>query len=334
LAAYLLLGGRLVGHGSARGYAEEITIGVAPVRPGRISEVRVALGAAVVRGDELARLDTTELDAHRARLEAERDVARAKLAAAGGVQDAAVLRSEVWQLRTVAAARRDRAELAALDRELRRLEGLYRDKLVRASDIEPVRRQHEALAARVNTFAVAAQTGRAGLGSTGALQGAASRGDRGGTDAHAAVVEQRLEPLREQLRVAEATLAELDVQRAAAVLRAPADGVVASVDHRPGEAIAAGMAVLTLSTGRANVVVVFVAERNAAAVRVGDQMTVSGRSFFAPRRSGRVIEAAPDVAELPPRFRASPTVPLWGRRVVVQTEGSAWLPGEEVRVRF
>ena len=131
-------------------------------------------------------------------------MARAKLAAAGEIQDASVLRSELWQLRTVAASRRDQAELAALDREVARLESLYKDQLVRASEIEPVRRQREALAARVGIFSAAALAGRAGLGH-----------QRAGADAHGEVVNQRLEPLREQLRVAGAALAELEVQVAA-----------------------------------------------------------------------------------------------------------------------
>lgn len=331
-AAWFMLGGQLFGHGRARGYAEAIPLVVAPVRAGRVAEVRVSLGARVKRGDELARIDTSELDAHRARLQAERDVARAKLAAAGGVEDAAVLRSELWQLRTVAAARKDQAELAALDRELKRLEGLYRDQLVRASDIEPIRRQREALAARVNTFRVAAETGRAGLGASD-VRGQASK-DAASPNAHAAVVDQRLEPLREQLRVADAAIAELDVQLAATTLRAPADGVVASVDRRPGETVAAGGPIVTVSAGRSNVVIAFIPERHAGVLKVGDRVSVSSMSMAATSRPGRVIEAAPDIGELPLRFRASPTVPVWGRRVVVETDGVTWLPGEEIRVRY
>lgn len=323
LGSWALLGGRLGGHGRARGYAEALTLAVAPLRAGRVAEVGVGLGAFVRRGQEVARLDTSELDAHRARLAAELGVAQAKLAAAGGVEDAAVLRSELWQLRTVAASRHDRAELAALDRELERLEGLYRDQLVRASDIEPLRRQREALAARVNTFSVAARTGRAGLGALHAPE-----------DAHGAVVEQRLQPLREQLRVAEAALAELEVQRSAAVLRAPADGIVTSVDRRAGETVAAGAPVVTLSAGRPHVVVAFVPERQASAVRVGQTVSVSPPALWARSRVGRIIEVAPDVAEIPVRLRASPNLPAWGRRIFVDSEGPAWLPAEEVRVRF
>lgn len=326
LAAWALLGGPVMGRGRARGYAETIPLLAAPLRAGRIASVKVALGSQVKSGDELARLETLDLDAQRVRLDAERDVVRAKLAAAGGIENAAVLRSELWQLRTVAGARHDRAELAALEREVARLEGLYKDQLVRASDIEPLRRQREALAARVNTFALAARTGKAGLG-----RPTSGTGDDG---AHASAVKERLEPLREQLRVADAAVAELDVHRAAAVLRAPADGVVASVDRRPGEAVAAGAPVVTISTGRPGVVIAFVPERQAVKVKIGDQVVVTSPAPFAHPQRGRVIEAAPEVAELPLRFRTTPTMPVWGRRVVVETPGATWLPGEELRVRF
>ena len=323
-AAWALLGGRLTGRTPTRGYAEAIPLVVASAHAGRVAEVKATLGAEVKRGQEVARLDSSDLQARRARLEAEREVARAKLVAAGEIQDASVLRSELWQLRTVAAARRDQAELAALDREVERLESLYKDQLVRAAEIEPVRRQREALAARVRIFNAAALAGRAGLGH-----------QKVGTDAHAEVVNQRLEPLREQLRVAEAAVAELEVQLAASILRAPDDGVVTSVDHHAGEVVAAGAPVVTLTAGRPGVVVAFVPEARAAAVRVGDRVTVSGRTpLLSGRRPGRVIEAGPDVTELPLRFRISPSLPAWGRRVVIQTEGGTWLPGEEIRVAF
>jgi HlyD family secretion protein len=324
LAAWALMGGRLTGRAPTRGYAESITLAVAPMRTGRVAEVRVALGSSVKRGDELARLDTSDLQARRARLDAEREVARAKLAAAGEIQDASVLRSELWQLRTVASARQDQAELVALDREIARLESLFKDQLVRASDIEPLRRKRETLAARVSTFNVAASAGRAGLGKQRVA----------GVDTHAEVVSQRLEPLREQLRVAEAALAELEVQVASSILRAPDDAIVANLDHRAGEVVAAGAPVVTLAAGRPGVVVAFVPEARSAIVRVGDAVTVSGRLPLTGSRRGRIIEAAPDVAELPLRFRVSPSVAAGGRRVIVQTEGGSWLPGEEIRVTF
>jgi multidrug resistance efflux pump len=284
----------------------------------------VALGAAVKKGEELARLDVSDLQARKVRLEAEREVARAKLAAAGEIQDASVLRSELWQLRTVASAKQDQAELTALDREIARLESLFKDQLVKASDIEPLRRKRETLAARVGTFSAAASAGRAGLGKQRVA----------GVDAHAEVVNQRLEPLREQLRVAEAALAELDVQMAGAILRAPEDAIVANIDHRAGEVVAAGLSVVTLTAGRRGVVVAFVPEARSTLVHVGDAVTVSGRMPLTGSWRGRIIEAAPDVAELPIRFRVSPSVPAWGRRVIVQTDGGGWLPGEEIRVAF
>src|SRR4051812_33270115 len=75
VAALALLGGLgAARHGVARGYVEDLPLVIASLRPGRVAEVRVGLGARVARGDVLVRLDATLLRAQRAKLVAERDV--------------------------------------------------------------------------------------------------------------------------------------------------------------------------------------------------------------------------------------------------------------------
>jgi multidrug resistance efflux pump len=326
VGAWALLGGLAAGtHGMARGYVEDVPLAVSPPRAGRLAELRVDLGTPVKRGEVVARLDTTELEALKVKLLAERDVAVAKVGAAGDEQDTALLRSEVWRLRTVAESKQDDAELRALERELQRMESLYDRQLVKASDIEPLRRRRDALTARVATFESAASGGRAGLGWK------AEQPDR-----HASSLKKRLLPLREELRVAEAALAETEVQIAGALLRAPADGVVAAIGRRPGEIAAAGEAVVTITTGRPGVVIAFLPEQRAD-VKVGARVSVAGLRVADRGRQGRVIEIAPDIAEVPVRFRASPTIPVWARRAAVALDGAPdgrWLPGQEVRVRF
>jgi hypothetical protein len=82
-----------------------------------------------------------------------------------------------------------------------------------------------------------------------------------------------------------------------------------------------------------------------AEIAVGARVSVSATALASRARTGHVIEVAPDVAELPPRFRASPAIPVRERRLAVQLEGPAaplpsasssspWLPGQELRVRY
>src|SRR4029077_11180960 len=147
-------------------------------------------------------------------------------------EDDSVMRAEVWRLRTVAGSQQDQAALSALDKEAGRLNGLLDDKLVKASDVAPRVREREALAARVGTFERARSAGQAGL----------EEKDRTGADKHKSVVQLRTAPLREALRVNQATLAQIDLKIASLALRAPADGIVSLINRRPGEVVAAGEA--------------------------------------------------------------------------------------------
>jgi multidrug resistance efflux pump len=329
VAAYLLARESGVGTAMARGFAEALPLTVASPVGGRLTEVAVSVGQQVKGGDVVAKLDGGLLELDKKRAEAERALLEAKLLAEISREEDGVMRAEVWRLRTVAGSQQDQAALTALDHEVERLSALLDDQLVKASDVEPRRRERDALAARVGTFERARKAGQAGLD---------EKSGRAGADRHRVVVQLRVAPIREALRVKDAELAQIALKLSLLTLRAPGTGTVSVINRRPGEVLAAAEPALIVVAHRPGVFAIYIPERQGHVPAIGDGVEISRRGMFAERGRGRVIEIAPDITELPPRLRTSPQLPVWGRRVLVDASESGPMrdvpPGEEIRVRM
>jgi HlyD family secretion protein len=329
VAAYLLARDSGMGSATARGFSEAIALNVSSPTGGRLVELLVTAGQSVKAGDVIGRLDGASLELDHKRAEAEHKLLEAKLLAETSREDDDVMRAEVWRLRTVAGSQQDQAALTALDRELGRLNSLLDDQLVKASDVEPRRRERDALAARVGTFERARVAGQAGLD---------DKSDHGKADRHRAVVQLRVAPLREALRVKEAELAQIAYKQSALTLRSPADGLVSVINRRPGELVAVAEAAVIIVAHRPGYFAIYVPERQARVPNVGDPVTLSRRGLLTRNADGRVVEVSPDIVELPPRLRVSQQIPVWGRRILSDASGSESMrsvpPGEEIRVRI
>lgn len=98
----------------------------------------------------------------------------------------------------------------------------------------------------------------------------------------------------------EGQLAYLERQREELVVRAPADGVIQTIDLRPGDLVAANQGIVTILEPSEIWVRVYVPEPQLGLVRLGDRVAVSvdtypGRSF-----PGKVVEIRPQ-SEYTPR---------------------------------
>ena len=105
--------------------------------------------------------------------------------------------------------------------------------------------------------------------------------------------------------------------------------------HRSGEVVTVGVEVITLVTGRPGAVVVTAPEKVASTLALGSRLRVRRPGFFRQPVEGVVIELSPSIDQAPLRAWASPSAPMWGRRLVIQTTALAgMLPGEAVYVQF
>ncbi len=321
-AFWLLSNGGVLSQTSVRGYAEAVDHALGPVLAGRIATVDVQLGQKVKAGDVVARLDTRALEIQLQVAESQLAEGQAQLAAEHSIQAVQVLRAEISMLKLRATQSKNKAELAEVTQQLTRLEKLADERLVQARDVEQSRLRKAGLSAAVATLDEAAERG----------EGSARGMPPGSAGAQ---VQKRLAPFRELVHTREATVRAAKLALEEAVIRTKTDGTVAMILHRPGDVVPVATEVVRVASARDGYVVCWLPERMVTRVAVGQKATVRGASAFERAFGARVVEVSPEIEELPPRARASITVPAWGRRVVLESwPGRALVLGETLHVRL
>ena len=308
--------------GNAVAYVEAVHYSIAPIALGRVDKLLVRVGQKVRAGEILAVMDDRDLQA--ARDKAVLQLAQLDAAVIASTQDEEfqVTRSELWVLKARADERGDRAELAQLGERMRRLDSLLDNQMIPAAQAELAREKQKELAARVETFDQAKVRGQAGLSQTGA-----------GNHDHIRAVDAHVEPVRRAVEVQRAAIRQLDLQIEQLTLHAPIDGLVTTITHRPGEIVAAGSEIAALVSARPGVLVAELSEGMAARAKLGQSVSVRSKELLSHGLRGHIIELSPEVDELLPRARPSPSIAAWGRRATVQLDGGGEvLPGQAFSV--
>ena len=237
---------------------------------GRIAIVAVDEGDRVEAGQELARLDMSDLDARRAAAAAQVNAARAQLAEL----EHGARPEELAQARAAVDVARERMEDA--ERLVERMRPLHEGGAI----------SRQALDQAETAYAVArAQHDQAR--EQAMLVGRGVRSER--LDAQRALVAQ-----------AEAMLAQADAASSHAVIVAPFGGMVAVRHREPGEAVSAGAPVVTVMNPDDRWVRIYVREDAVGDVGVGQRAQI--RSDTDPDRvfEGRVTYVSTN-AEFTPR---------------------------------
>lgn len=315
---------------------------VAPIRTAhrlRVARILVQPGQRVQAGELLVEMDTAEI-------EAELAVARAKLAyvelLAGWRQlrlqsdqarTAHVLastaeRSAVDLARVLTAAERDRSELAQLDANLDVEQQLVGDQLASAERLKAMKLQRAALAKRVEEYgAVVARARRSASASTGRLSewrqnGPGETGERARPTADEDVRAAAAEVQRREI-------AQLELVRSQHALRAPFAGRVGEVLARVGELSAdPATPLVTVVEDPATIAIAYLAQGKANQVHEGDRAKLVPRDLSGPPLTGQVTALAPNVTEIPERFRHVPRLREYGRNVYIRLDAPAVLPGQ------
>jgi len=103
--------------------------------------------------------------------------------------------------------------------------------------------------------------------------------------------------------------------------------------HRSGDVVGAGMPVITLVTSRPGHIVTYVPERQIRSYPPGAAVSLRKIGVAVAALRAHVVELAPMVEEVPIRARPTPSVPMWGRRIVVKLADLVpLLPGDAFRV--
>lgn len=304
----------------ATGIFETRSVEMAFEIPGRLAEVRVGEGAAVIRGDVLASLEAADLraavdQAEAAEVAARSDAARARAAIDAAREQAAVadavLRAARATLSGVRAGPRDpelrqadaaveaaRLAMEEARRQLGLQEQLYRQGAVPSVQVDAARAQFETAQAQYQQAVARRDALKAGAPSqTIAATSEQVRQAEAALRAAQAAVRQAQALAAAAAANAEQAAAAVRSARARAAraeLRAPYDGIVTRVHFNPGAPVAPGVPVLSLVTER-GWVSADVDEADIGRVRSGQPARVTADAYPGVLITGRVARVGGQV---------------------------------------
>jgi HlyD family secretion protein len=243
--------------------------------PGRIVSIQAQEGDPVTEGQELAALDRTELEARRAGSMSQEAAARSRLAELErGARPQEIAQAEA-RLRTA------EERVADADRDLERATVLHEGGAISQEALDKARTAREVAIAARDQVAEALELIRQG-----------PRVEV--VDAQRAMVEQ-----------ARASVAQVEALMEQATIVAPFSGLVTVRHREPGEAVAAGLPVLTLRNLDDRWVRIFVREDAIGRVSIGQSAAIFSDSY--PDREFRgVVTFISSEAEFTPRNVQTP----------------------------
>ena len=255
---------------SASGTVEATTAQLGFQLPGRIERVEVQEGDPVTEGQELARLDTRELQANR-------DAARAQQAAAEARLAEMVAGARPQEIAAAEAAERSASRRASTaSREVERARTLFEGGAISRQELDRAETELEVAEAAHDQAREALALVREGA-------------RQESIQAQRAVVEQ-----------ARANVARADATLSNAIVTAPFSGVVTVRHREPGETVAPGAPVVTLLNRNDRWVRIYVREDLIGRVQIGMPASISSDSYPDRTYRGEVVFIGSE-AEFTPR---------------------------------
>jgi len=235
--------------------------------------------------------------------------------------------------------------------DLRANEKLLEDKVIVPFELEKIKIQYDSTVAQIAKY-------QAELEQALADQNDAER--RRDEFAHQQVpqpsIDDALEAIRKEAKVQEELIKGTRAQiaafktRAAVVLKSPIDGVVIPISgqandvlqkrqgeetiRRAGEVVAAGDPILAVAQTEPTEIIAYANEQQVGYIEDDTTVELVKMRYPAQIAQARVLSIGPTIELLPQRLWRSPTIPQWGRPVVISIpSGLNLVPGELVGVR-
>jgi HlyD family secretion protein len=252
----------------ASGHVEATEVRVGTKLAATIESFPVEEGDSVRTGQELARLDTIDVELALAAARAEQRQAEADL----DLRLAGSRAEEVAEAEAL--VKRAEAALAGASRELERMESLLEQGLVTDQARDDARTRRDVAAADLAAVRERLRRLKAGFRP------------------------QEIEAARARAKAAEAQVAQLAQQLKDAVLASPVEGIVTEKLAEAGELVTRGQALLVITDVANAWLTVYVPEPDLGAIRIGQEAEV--RTDAGEARTGRVIFVSPE-AEFTPK---------------------------------
>lgn len=163
-------------------------------------------------------------------------------------------------------------------------------------------------------------------------------------------IDNTLEPIRKQIAVQEGLINELAVQREALKITSPADGKVVQIQvnsnwiaslrpgedvvRKPGEFVLAGEPLLVIAEKEPTAIVAYVSQEQLSEVKETKVVQIIKSTAPAKIAQSQVVNLGPTMEIMPQRLWQNPSVAQWGRPVVIKIPpGMDLLPGETVGIK-
>lgn len=229
----------------ASGHVEATDVRISAKVPGRLQALPVQEGDAVAAGQELARIETTDLRLALQQAKAEREQAGAELRlrlAGARKEDVAELEA---QIRSV------EADLEGAQKDYDRMQGLLDSGSGTAKARDDARARRDSLAARLQAMRQALARLRAGFR------------------------QEEIDAARARVSAAEARIAQLEQQVADATVKSPLSATVTEKVAEPGELLQAGAPLLVLTNLKEPWLTVYVGALDLPKLRLGQEAEVT-----------------------------------------------------------
>lgn len=134
--------------------------------------------------------------------------------------------------------------------------------------------------------------------------------------------DRELAPIRKAILVQEKKIAEIIKQRGIIILTAPFDGIVNTLNYKPGQTVVRGDAIMTIVKPTPESITAWVPQKNIN--KFAQNMKVKVVSLNEPRQSfvSQISNMNPSLELIPQQLWRVPTVPEWGRSIQIPVQPS------------
>ena len=144
-----------------------------------------------------------------------------------------------------------------------------------------------------------------------------------------------LGPLREAITVESQRLREIESRRTNMALHSPIEGQVTQILCRQGQSVVPGEPIVTITDRTVRNIVTYLASADERAVRENSPVLVSSLDRPGEVAESFVLRVGGSVEVLPERLWTSPSIPTYGRAIVIAALPKMGLrPGELLNIRF
>ncbi|MBN1764288.1 MAG: HlyD family efflux transporter periplasmic adaptor subunit [Sedimentisphaerales bacterium] len=143
-----------------------------------------------------------------------------------------------------------------------------------------------------------------------------------------------LDPLRRAIDVQEKKLAELFLPGTEIIITAPFDGVISGIRYLEGQAVLQGESILSVTAKKPDHVIVWVEQEVCGTLHEQQNVQVVKTTYPRQIMMSRISHIGPMIELKPDRLWKNPSVPEWGRPVIIPIHPDMQLiPNELVGIR-